>query len=219
MVDSSGQSSAASPLLQTKLHIPRSRPGLVPRPRLIERLNQGIDGELTLVSAPAGFGKTTLLAEWLATAQAGKGPAAWVALDQNDNDPTLFWAYFIAALQAVHVQVGTRALALLHSLQPLPVETLLGTLVNELSAVSQRFVLVLDDYHLIGAQPVHQGIAFLLDHLPPQLHLVVAGRADPPLLLSRLRGRGELAELRAADLRFNADQDRRPPAGGALDAG
>src|ERR1700716_1929277 len=206
MVDCAGHSSAASPLLQTKLHIPRSRPGLVPRPRLIERLNQGIDGELTLVSAPAGFGKTTLLAEWLATAQAGTGPAAWVALDQNDNDPTLFWAYFVAALQTVHAEVGARALALLHSLQPLPVETLLCTLVNELSAVSQRFVLVLDDYHLIDAPPVHQGIAFLLDHLPPRLHLVIASRADPLLPLSRLRARGELAELRAADLRFTVDE-------------
>jgi len=134
MVDSSGHSAAASPLLQTKLYIPRARPGLVPRPRLIERLDQGIDGELTLVSAPAGFGKTTLLAEWLATAQAGTGPAAWVALDQNDNDPTLFWAYFIGALQTVQAQVGTRALSLLQSPQPLPVETLLATLLNEVGA-------------------------------------------------------------------------------------
>ena len=106
MVDSSGQSSAASPLLRTKLHIPRSRPGLVPRPRLIERLNQGMDGELTLVSAPAGFGKTTLLAEWLATAEAGKGPAAWVALDQTDNEPTLFWAYFIEGYVRIFVDEG-----------------------------------------------------------------------------------------------------------------
>src|SRR5882672_10464625 len=129
MVPSPGHADGASPLLQTKLFVPRARPGLVPRPRLIERLNRGAEGKLTLVSAPAGFGKTTLLAEWLATAQAGKGPAAWVALDQNDNDPALFWSYFIAAVQTVHAQVGTRALALLHSLQPLPVETLLGTLV------------------------------------------------------------------------------------------
>src|SRR6266571_9297882 len=134
MVDSPGQKMATSPLLQTKLYVPRSGPGLVPRPRLIQRLNQGTLGKLTVISAPAGFGKTTLLADWLATAEAGRGPAAWVALDQSDNEPTLFWAYFIAALQTVHAQVGTRALSLLRSPQPLPLETLLGTLLNEITA-------------------------------------------------------------------------------------
>ena len=145
LVGSPGQKVAESQLLQTKLYIPRARPGLVPRPRLIERLNQGAGSKLTLISAPAGFGTTTLLAEWVATAEAGRGPTAWVALDQSDNEPTLFWAYFIAALQTVHAQVGTRALSLLRSPQPLPLETLLGTLLNEISAISQCFVLVLDD--------------------------------------------------------------------------
>jgi LuxR family maltose regulon positive regulatory protein len=206
VVDWREQNVATSPLLQTKLYIPRPRPRRVPRRRLIDRLNQATTGKVTLVSAPAGFGKTTLLAEWLATAEASTFRAAWVALDPSDNEPTQFWAYVIAALQTVHAEVGTRALSLLHSPQPLSVETLLRTLLNEITTISDHFVLVLDDYHLIDAEPVHQGIAFLLDHLPPQLHLVIAGRADPPLPVSRLRGRGELAELRAADLRFTADE-------------
>ena len=206
MVASRGQRAAASPLLETKLYIPRWRPGLVPRPRLIERLDQGTQGKLTLVSAPAGFGKTTLLAEWLAARAAGERAAAWVSLDQRDTDPALFWAYFVTALQAVHDGVGGSTLSLLQSPQPPPLEALLGILLNEISTIAQSFVLVLDDYHLIDAQPVHEGIAFLLGHLPPQMHLVIAGRADPPVPLSRLRGRGELAELRAADLRFTADE-------------
>ena len=206
MVDSPEQKMATSPLLQTKLYVPRSGPGLVPRPRLIQRLNQGTVGKLTVVSAPAGFGKTTLLAEWLASSEARKGRAAWVGLDQSDNEPALFWAYFIAALQTVDAQIGKNTLVLLHSPRAVPVETLLGTLLNEVGSLAERVVLVLDDYHLIGAQPIHQGIGFLLDHLPSQLRLVIAGRADPPLPLSRMRTRGELAEVRAADLRFTGDE-------------
>jgi LuxR family maltose regulon positive regulatory protein len=195
-------STSASPLLQTKLYLPRSRPGLVSRARLIERLNQAIEGKLTVVCAPAGFGKTTLLGQWLATEPA----AAWLSLDQSDNEPTRFWAYFIAALQTVHTQIGQATLSLLGSPQPLPVETLLGPLLNELTSLTQASVLVIDDYHLIEAKPIHEGIGFLLDHLPPQLHLVIASRADPPLPLSRLRARAELAELRASDLRFTVDE-------------
>ena len=206
MVDSTPEKAISSPLLEIKLFIPRPRAGLVARPRLIERLNQASAGKLTLVSAPAGFGKTTLLAEWLATAKPGKQRVAWLALDQSDNDPAFFWSYVIAALQTVQGDLGQSTLALLQSLQPLPVETVLARLLNELGGLAQRIVLVLDDYHLITAQLVHQGIAFLLDHLPPQLHVVIAGRVDPPLPLSRLRGRAELAELRAADLRFTADE-------------
>jgi ATP/maltotriose-dependent transcriptional regulator MalT len=193
---------SASPLLQTKLYIPRSRPGLVSRARLIKRLNEAIEGRLTVVCAPAGFGKTTLLAQWLAS----KPAAAWLSLDQSDNDPTLFWAYLIAALQTVHADLGETTVSLLRSPQSLPVETLLGPLLNELASLAQHTVLVLDDYHLIDTQPIHQAIGFLLDHLPPQLHLIVASRADPSLPVSRLRARGQLAELRASDLRFTVEE-------------
>ena len=206
MVDSAGQTATAIPLLETKLYIPSQRPGLVPRARLIERLDRGTERKLTLVSAPAGFGKTTLLAEWVAATGADERPTAWVSLDQTDNDPSLFWGYFIAALRTVQSGVGASALSLLHSPQPPPIETLLGTLLNEVSAISHGFVLVLDDYHVIDTGPVHDGVTFLLDHLPPQMHVLIAGRADPPLPLSRLRGRGELDELRAADLRFTPDE-------------
>ena len=206
VVDSPGHTVPTSPLLQTKLYVPRSRPGLVSRARLIERLNQAVDGRLTILSAPAGFGKTTLLTQWLAGDATGAPPAAWVSLDQSDNEPTLFWAYLIAALQTVHADVGKTTLSLLGSPQLLPVETLLGPLLNEIAALAQRSVLVLDDYQVIDAQQIHQAIGFLIDHLPPQLHLVIASRADPSLPLSRLRARGQLAELRAVDLRFTADE-------------
>ena len=160
MVGSPGQTVAASPLLETKVYIPRWRPGLVPRPRLTERLNQGAERKLTLISAPAGFGKTTLLAEWLAAAAAGERPAAWVSLDQSDNDPASFLAYFITALQPVQAGVGESTLSLLHSPQPPAIETLLGTLLNEIGTMPNGCVLVLDDYHLIDAQLVHDGTTF-----------------------------------------------------------
>ena len=134
MADSAGQTVAISPLLETKLYIPKWHSGLVPRARLIKRLDQGTERKLTLVSAPAGFGKTTMLAEWLSSAPAGERPAAWVSLDQSDNDPALFWAYFIAALQTVQSGVGENALSLLHSPQPPPIEALLGTLLNEMES-------------------------------------------------------------------------------------
>ena len=176
-----------------------------------ERLDQATERKLTLVSAPAGFGKTTVLAEWLAATPAGERPAAWVSLDRSDNDPALFWVYFIAALQKVQSGVGESALSLLHLPQPPPIESVLTTLVNEINAIENDssghgFVVVLDDYHVIEAEPVHIGIAFLLDHVPPQMHLIITSRADPPLPLSRLRGRAELTELRASDLRFTPDE-------------
>ena len=135
MVDTPGQTVATSPLLETKLYTPKWRPGLVSRPRLIERLDQGTERKLTLVSAPAGFGKTTLLAEWVAGTAASDRPAAWVSLDQSDNDPALFWAYFVAALQTVQSGVGEGALSLLHSPQPPPIESVLTALINEINAI------------------------------------------------------------------------------------
>ena len=202
MADSPGHTVAGIPLLETKLYIPRWRTGLVSRPRLLERLDQAIERKLTLVSAPAGFGKTTLLAEWLAATPSNERTAGWVSLDRSDNDPAFFWAYFITALQKIQPGVGERARSLLHSPQPPPIESVLTTLINEINAIEEDFALILDDFHVIDALPAHDGIAFLLDHLPPHMHLVIASRADPLLPLARLRARGEATELRAADLRF-----------------
>ncbi len=195
----------AGPLLETKLRVPRLRRALVARPRLSERLSRGAESALTLVSAPAGFGKTTLLTEWLADAPADGRSAAWLSLDQRDNDPAMFWTYLIAALQTAAPGVGTGALVQLQS-PPAPIEAVLATLLNDLGALSGSVVLVLDDFHVIDAREIHEGMAFMLEHLPPQFHLVIAGRADPALPLSRLRGRGELVEIRAADLRFTPDE-------------
>jgi len=198
-----------TPLLETKLFVPRPRRGLVARPRLSERLDRGGASKLMLVSAPAGFGKTTLLAEWLAAGPAAptsQRSAAWLSLDKGDNDPASFWTYVIAALRTVAPGVGASALTLLQEPQPLPIPTVLTTLLNDLGAIASDLVLVLDDYHVIDARDVQDGMEFLLDHLPPQLHLVIASRADPALPLARLRGRGELVEVRAADLRFTPDE-------------
>ncbi len=204
-----GDSLVPAPLLETKLYVPRSRRGLVPRPRLSERLNRGIASKLMLVSAPAGFGKTTLLTEWLAAgpaAPADERLVAWLSLDRADNDPASFWTYVIAALRTVASGVGESALALLQGPRSPPIETVLTVLLNDLGATAGDIVLVLDDYHVIDARDVQDGMAFLLDHLPPQLHVVIAGRADPALPLARLRGRGELVEIRAAELRFTPDE-------------
>ena len=198
-----------APLLATKFYIPRSRRGLVPRPRLIERLDRGTASRLTLVSAPAGFGKTTLLTEWLAAepaASARQRLVTWLSLDRADNDPATFWTYVIAALRTVAPGVGESALALLRAPQPPPVETVLTVLLNDLGAVAAEIVLVLDDYHVIDAGDVQDAMAFLLDHLPPGLHVVIASRADPALPLPRWRARGELVEARAAELRFTPDE-------------
>jgi LuxR family transcriptional regulator, maltose regulon positive regulatory protein len=193
------------PLLATKLHVPRRRRSLLARPRLSGRLDHAGEVTLTLVSAPAGFGKTTLLTEWLAAAE-GR-PVAWLSLDRRDNDPVTFWTYLLSALRATPHGVGADALALLQSSQA-STEEVLATLVNDLDAVPDHLVLVLDDYHLVEAREVHDGMTFLLEHLPPQIHLVLVTRADPPLplLLARLRGRGELLEVRADDLRFTSEE-------------
>src|SRR4051794_8043929 len=196
-----------SALLETKLYLPTPRPGMVPRGRLAERLKAGSSSTLVLVSAPAGFGKTTLLAEWLAAGLAtDDGVAAWVSLDAGDNVPATFWTYVVSALRKVCPSVGATALELLAAPQPPPVETVLTTVINDLGGLNHDVVLVLDDYHVVEAVEIHGGIAYLFDHRPPQLHTVIAGRADPPLPLARLRARGELVEVRAADLRFTAEE-------------
>jgi LuxR family transcriptional regulator, maltose regulon positive regulatory protein len=190
-------------LLTTKLHLPPTRPGFVSRRRLTGRLAHTRGGELMLVCAPAGFGKTALVADW---AQRDPRPVAWLSLDEGDNDPTRFWRHIAAALDRVRPGIAERAATLLQGLQPVSSQAVVAFLVNELDAAAEEVVLVLDDYHLIQAPPVHQSLAFLLEHLPACLHLVIASRADPPLPLARLRARGQLAEVRERDLRFTPQE-------------
>jgi LuxR family maltose regulon positive regulatory protein len=190
-------------LLATKLHVPRPRPGFLARPRLLERLTQATTRELTLVCAPAGFGKTSLLGEW---ARGSGTPVAWLSLDAGDSDPTRFWRYLAAALDQVRPGIGRQVAGLLHGAQQPPLEAVVTVVVNQLSAASEELVLVVDDYHLVEGPLVHDSLAVLLERLPPQLRLVVASRADPPLPLARLRARGQLAELRQRDLRFTLEE-------------
>src|SRR5512136_975982 len=194
------------PLLATKLYIPTVRPSRVSRPRLLQRLDEGLGqgARLMLISASAGFGKTTLLSEWVAGCGRSepKVRVAWLSLDEGDKDPTRFLTYLVAALQTISVNIGAGALAVLQSPQPPSTESILTTLLNDITTVPDNFVLVLDDYHVIDAKPVDKALTFLLEHLPPQMHLVIATREDPHLPLARLRARGHLTELRAADLRF-----------------
>jgi ATP/maltotriose-dependent transcriptional regulator MalT len=165
-------------------------------------MRQGAEHALTLVSAPTGFGKTTLLAQWLAESSL---PAAWLSLEPEDNDPTRFLSYLIAALQTFDAQVGISALEMLHTPQPASPEAVLAVLTNDLvERGGVDVVLVLDDYHVITAESIQRGMTFLLEHLPPRLHLLLGSRVDPPLPLARLRAQGQLTEVRAADLRFDA---------------
>ncbi len=194
-----------APLLSTKLYIPPLRSTNILRPRLVERLNEGLSAnrKLTLISAPAGFGKTTLVSEWIA----GCGrPAAWLSLDEGDNDPARFLTYLIAALQTIAPNIGAGSLAVLQSPQPPHIESILTALLNEIAAVQESFVLILDDYHVMDSKPVDEALAFLLEHQPPRMHLVIATREDPHLPLARLRARGQLTELRAAELRFSPSE-------------
>jgi LuxR family transcriptional regulator, maltose regulon positive regulatory protein len=187
------------PILFTKLFLPPARPNTVHRPRLIDRLIEGVHRKLVLISAPAGFGKTTLLSEWAADS---KQPVAWLSLDEGDSDPARFLTYLISALQTIQPKVGVGVLEVLQTPQLPPIEGLLTTLLNDLTTLSDPSILVLDDYHVLDSQPVDKSLAFLLDHLPPQLHLVIATREDPHLPLARYRAKSHLVELRAADLRF-----------------
>jgi len=192
----------AHALVETKLYRPRLRRSVVARPRLSGRLGLGSQGRLTLISAPAGFGKTTLLSVWLAGGAEGDGAVAWLSLDEGDREPLTFWSYVISALQTAVPEVGAGVLPLLQTAQPPPIETVVGAVLNELSAAPDEVFLVLDDYHLADGPALQPGMTFLLDHLPPQVHLVISSRVDPLLPLARLRARGELVEVRAADLRF-----------------
>ena len=192
-------------LLATKLHVPGLRPGFVPRPRLAERLGEGLRRGLVLVCAPAGYGKTILLADWV---RRGQRPVAWLSLDAGDNDPARFWRHTVAALDGPCPGIGQWMGPLLGPPAPLSFEPLVTVLINELAAQpsTDDVLLVIDDYHLIGAQPVHESLGFLLEHRPPSLQVALSSRADPPLALPRLRADGQLAELRAADLQFTADE-------------
>ena len=198
-------------LLTTKLYIPPNRPELVSRPRLIKQLNESLHCKLVLVSAPAGFGKTTLVSEWVSR---GQRPTAWLSLDEGDSDITRFLVYLVAALQTLALsdvdgsalEIGDRVMEMLQSPQPQPSESILTALINEITILPYDFILVLDDYHLIDAKPVDDALAFLLEHLPQQMHLVITTREDPNLPLAQLRGRGQLTELRANDLRFTSSE-------------
>ncbi|NUO83790.1 helix-turn-helix transcriptional regulator, partial [candidate division KSB1 bacterium] len=192
-----------SALLTTKLYIPRALAEFVPRPHLAQRLNQGLSCKLTLISAPAGFGKTTLLGEWIPHSPRC---ITWVSLDHGDNDPMRFWSYFIAGLQMLQSSLGEKAHALITEAQPPPLEFVLTTLVNEIAAFPDTFALVLDDYHVIAAPQIHQSLAFMLEHLPRNMHLIIASRSDPALPLARWRARREMTELRAHDLRFTRSE-------------
>src|SRR5688572_20966030 len=207
----------AVPILGTKLYIPPPPLKVVVRPRLIERLNMGLSegSKLILISAPAGFGKTTLVSEWIASC--GQR-AAWLSLEENDSEPTRFLIYLISALRTISPHLGTDLLEILQSSQSPPIESILTVLANEITAVpddpstrpggqsGQGFILVLDDYHVIESKPIDEALTFLVEHLPPQMHLVITTREDPALPIPRLRARRQLTELRAADLRFTPSE-------------
>ncbi|MCP4418092.1 MAG: hypothetical protein GY805_15825, partial [Chloroflexi bacterium] len=196
-------------LLQTKLYVPqrpigRQRPFLIPRPHLIKQLNQGIQNcKLTLISAPAGFGKSTLVSGWLAESDI---QAAWLSLDQGDNDPVRFWTYLIAAIQTIHQEVGVEARQIISAPQLRNTEPVAISLINDISQLTHDLIMVLDDYHLIEAGQVHASLSYLLEHLPQNLHLILITRVDPPLSLARLRAHGRLVEFRASDLQFSSDE-------------
>lgn len=197
-------------LLATKLHIPRPRPHLAHRPRLIQRLQQGMEKTLILLSAPIGYGKSTLLSDWLTSYAI---PVAWLSLEAQDNEPVRFLSYLLAALQTydAHLSVAKRMLHQLHQpTQPPPLEAMLLPLINELltreATTQEHFVLVLDNYQTITDKSIHHAISFLLEHRPPQMHLALATREDPPIPLAQLRGRDDMLELRTSDLRFTQEE-------------
>ena len=213
----------SSPILVTKLFIPATRPEFVRRPRLLEQLNKGIHRRLTLISAPAGFGKTTLVTEWINQKDKIRNEnidihssffhlhpstVAWLSLDAGDNELTRFLTYFIAALNQIEGldTLGKESLALLGSPEPPGVEAILTPLINDIASTSNNNILILDDYHLIDSQPIHDAVTFIIENQPPSLHLIITTREDPLLPLSRLRASEQLTELRATDLRFTESE-------------
>ncbi len=190
--------------LRTKLCVPPLRSSWITRSRLVKRMGEGFEGKLTLISAPAGFGKTTLLVDWI---HKYKISVAWFSLDRSDNDPLRFLTYVILGLQGQGADTGKAALTMLQSPQPPPIESILINLINDVIRIPTDMALVLDDYHLVDARPIHDLIVFLLENLPQQMHLIIATRSDPPLpLLARLRSQNQLTELRAADLSFSSNE-------------
>jgi ATP/maltotriose-dependent transcriptional regulator MalT len=189
-------------LVATKLHVPQPRPGLVSRPELVAELTSAVGRKLTLVCAPAGWGKTIVLSEWHASPEE-KRPFAWVSLDRGDDDPVRFWGYLIGALRTVEPTLGETALASLPAARAELLDAVVAPLINDLAASAQQVVLVLDEYHLVHTEPIHESVAFMLRHLPQSLHLAISTRADPPLPLASLRASGEIIELRADQLRFS----------------
>ncbi|MCA9951847.1 MAG: hypothetical protein KDE48_19485, partial [Anaerolineales bacterium] len=199
----------APPLLKTKLHIPPRRPDTIPRSRLIQRLNERIQRKLTLMIAPAGYGKTSLAAEWIHTLQAEdsfKNRITWLYLEEADSEPIRFLSYVIAALQQVEPEIGGSALGLFEMAQTPPITAVLNDLLNDLSTLDTHLMLVLDDYHVISHPEIHEALRYLVEHQPHHMHLVITSREDPPLPLSRLRARGEMIEIRMHDLRFSLDE-------------
>jgi LuxR family maltose regulon positive regulatory protein len=197
----------ATPIISTKLHIPSLPRFHVPRQRLTTRLDAGVSGKLILVAAPAGFGKTSLIAEW-AHQHLGRYLISWVHLDEGDNELVRFLNYIIAALQNHHLSIGEAALSGLGSVPPAPIEVVLTSLVNDIDSMQQELILILDDYHRIDSASIHEAMDFLIEHLPEHMCLVIATRIDPPLPLHRFRGRGQMTEIRVDDLRFNSEETR-----------
>ncbi|MBK8137269.1 MAG: hypothetical protein IPK52_15820 [Chloroflexi bacterium] len=190
-------------LLNTKLSIPPLRPSHVQRVDLVQKLDKLQEHKLALIVASAGYGKTTLLSEWIAQSEL---KVVWFSIDAGDNEPIRFWDYVVAAIQTAFPQIGEKTLTLLHEPQPLPIETIISTLINELSSLPDLLTIVLDDYHVVETPAIHDGVAFLVEHMPPQLRLIMTTRSDPPLPVARMRVRGQLLELRSVDLRFSPPQ-------------
>ena len=193
-------------LLATKFFIPSSSHALIPRPRLIELLNTSLESPLTLVSAPPGFGKTTLLSTWVQSLPSARPRVAWVSLDEGDNEGAMFWMYVLAALDSQQPGLCTQLVTYLQTQQAPPLRSVLQTLINRLAEQSEQFLLILDDYHLVKEQAVHTSLTYLVEHLPPQLHLILATRSDPPLPLSLLRARGHLREIHTGELRCTPEE-------------